>query len=571
MSRYTNLLAAHPQRSLALMLLALHASVAWGIEEWWPRAFLLAHLGLFLLWQPIWRGEREIKARQAVAVVAVACLLVGWHSWWLMALWLALLVGLIGGSVPRIGERRQRIISILAALYILSLLLMWVVPQLFAEQFIDPGLTAFVRYALPLIPAVLLVMRAPPRVPLHPAGVDLFYTLLFFLLVVALVLGSFVVRDASHGNYVIALAQTLFGIAVMLIALSWLWYPHSGFAGLGFLLSTYLISLGLPFERWVQRLAELAEQENDPSRFLQEAMQHMLDMPWVKGVEWQLAQTEGQCGSREMHATQIKHNELTLVIYTRWAVSPAILLHLKLLAQMVAHFYEAKQREQVQRQSAYTTAIHETGARLTHDVKNLLQSLKALCAAAEASSPQEAAALQALMQRQLPQITHRLNSTLDKLKSPQLSGKRELSSAQWWSNLVQRYGARKIEFIHVGPMCDSPIPVELFDSVGDNLIENAAGKAVLGGDVRIKVVFSPEAGGWLQVRDTGAPVPASVTAHLFHAPVASHSGFGVGLYHSSRLAIDNGYRLTLAVNEPGSVIFELARDEHTDVSQQRVA
>src|SRR5688572_19729053 len=204
LSGYTNLLAAHPQRSLAFMLLALHASVAWGIEEWWPRAFLLAHLGLFLLWQPIWRGEREIKARHAVAVVAVACLLVGWQSWWLMALWLALLVGLIGGSVPSIGERRQRMISILAALYLLSMLLMWVVPQLFAEQFMEPAVTALVRYALPLIPAVLLVMRAPPRVPLQPVGVDLFYTLLFFLLVVALVLGSFVVRDASHGNYVIA-------------------------------------------------------------------------------------------------------------------------------------------------------------------------------------------------------------------------------------------------------------------------------------------------------------------------------------------------------------------------------
>jgi hypothetical protein len=52
--------AVHPQRSLAFMLLALHASIARGIEDWWSGAFLLAHLGLFLIRQPVWRGERVI-------------------------------------------------------------------------------------------------------------------------------------------------------------------------------------------------------------------------------------------------------------------------------------------------------------------------------------------------------------------------------------------------------------------------------------------------------------------------------------------------------------------------------
>src|SRR5205085_663709 len=123
-------------------------SIAWDIEGWWSRAFLLAHLGLFLLWQPVWRGEREVDTRQAVSVVAVACLLVGWQSWWLMAVWLAILFALIGGSVPRLNERRQRIVSILAALYLLSMLLIWVVPQLFTDQLIEPAFEILVRYAL---------------------------------------------------------------------------------------------------------------------------------------------------------------------------------------------------------------------------------------------------------------------------------------------------------------------------------------------------------------------------------------------------------------------------------------
>ena len=40
-----------------------------------------------------------------------------------------------------------------------------------------------------------------------------------------------------------------------------------------------------------------------------------------------------------------------------------MLLHLKLLTQMVGHFYEAKRREQVQRQSACAQATRETGVR----------------------------------------------------------------------------------------------------------------------------------------------------------------------------------------------------------------
>src|SRR4030095_11743807 len=77
---------------------------------------------------------------------------------------------------------------------------------------------------------------------------------ILFLLVVALVLGSFVVKQVSQSDYPLALAQTLFAIAVLLVTLSWLWSPRSSFVGIGHLLSRYLMSLGLPFERWVQRL-----------------------------------------------------------------------------------------------------------------------------------------------------------------------------------------------------------------------------------------------------------------------------------------------------------------------------
>ena len=44
------------------------------------------------------------------------------------------------------------------------------------------------------------------------------------------------------------------------------------------------------------------------------------------------------------------------------------------------------------REWVWDACEEQTGARLTHDVKNLLQSLRSLCAAADTSSADEAAA-----------------------------------------------------------------------------------------------------------------------------------------------------------------------------------
>ena len=142
---------------------------------------------------------------------------------------------------------------------------------------------------------ILTRVESSARKTAAPIAVDLFYSVILFLLVAALVLGSFVVKQVSGGNYPLALAQTLFAIAVLLVTLSWLWNPRSGFVGIGHLLSRYLMSLGLPFEQWVQRLAEFAERESQPQRFLALALQHVLELPWVNGVEWDHSR-HGQTG-----------------------------------------------------------------------------------------------------------------------------------------------------------------------------------------------------------------------------------------------------------------------------------
>jgi signal transduction histidine kinase len=543
------------------MLLALHAAVAWGLSDLWSRAFLLAHMGLFLLWQPVWRGEGHVESQHAALILVIGVVLVAFANWWLTAIWLAVLFGLIGGNVPGIRERRHRLASLLAALYLLAMLLVWIVPQLFAVRVTaDMVLVMAVRYGLLALPVTILFLRLEGSRSQTPHAVDLFYSVTLFLLVVALVLGSFAIKEIARTEYPAALAATLFGMAVLLVALSWLWDPHGGFSGIGQLLSRYLLSVGLPFERWMQALANRAEQDVAPDRFIAEAALDMLELPWVAGVQWRTRSNEGESGARSRFNAEYTHRELSLTIHTRWAISAALVLHLKLLTRLLGYFYEAKRREQLQRQNAYTQAIHETGARLTHDVKNLLQSLKSLCAAAEAAEEDRAAELQALMKRQLPQITQRLQATLDKLKAP---GPEEQSTfadaAAWWEALRARYARSGVEFTaeEVGP--GGKVPVDLFDSVADNLVQNALNKGRVESGLRITVGFTCTEFPRLLVSDTGSPVPRTVAQQLFDGPVPSHTGLGIGLYQAARQAGRLGYRLILTSNEAGSVRFELGK------------
>lgn len=541
------------------MLLALHASLAFGVHEWWSRAFLLTHFGFFLIWQPVWLSDRKLDAVQGLIVIGVGLLFVVWSSWWLMASWIALLFALIGGNVA--GGRRgaQRAVGFIAALYLLALLLIWVVPHLFEGERLPQVVELVVRFVLPLLLLGLLPMKADSDRASEPLAVDLLYSVLLFFLVTALVLGSFVLKVISRGDYPSALAQTLFVIALVLLVLSWLWNPHGGFSGVKYLVSRYFLTIGLPFEVWMRNLAEHAQREPQPARFLALALEDMSELPWVAGVSWRTAQGEGQVGTRSKFHAEFALQELDLDIYTHSSLSPALTVHLKLLAQLLGYFHEAKRREQQQRQNAYHQAIFETGARLTHDVKNLLQSLKSLCSAVEHSSGHDAERLQALMQRQLPQIAQRLQTTLDKLQAPSQSRIEMVDAATWWEQLKQRYADRNIEFNLDSAMVEGALPGDLFNSVAENLIENALNKAKNEPGLRISArLVSKGKTHSLRVWDDGSAIRPSVAETLFSGAVNSQTGLGIGLYQASQQAERLGYRLAIAGNARGNVCFELA-------------
>jgi signal transduction histidine kinase len=488
-----------------------------------------------------------------------------------MALWISVLFSLIGGNMPAIRNVRNRIGSMLAALYLLSILLMWVVPHLFEEQALPPVVQAIVRYGL-LMPAILIFFTRSQTTERQGVYVlDLFYSVLLFLLVIVLVLGSFVIKQASHGNYVLALTQALFGIALFLIVLSLLWDPRGGFVGIGHLVTRYFLSVGIPFERWMHSLAAMAGRFDDADKFAALAAEEMVALPWVSGVGWKAVGSSGEVGERSKHVTEFSFGGLGVAVYTRFSPSPALVLHIRLLARLLGDYYESKVRAAQQRRNAYMQAIYETGSRLTHDVKNLLQSLRSLCNAAETSGGADAEAVRSLMRRQLPQIAQRLQTTLDKLASDVSSASEQSKAFDWWEGLKRRFAYEPVNFLEAGltPDSDGILHSELFDSVSENLLQNALLKRRAAPGLSITIALKACDGGYaLTVCDDGEPVADFVAERLFEAPVSSSSsGLGVGLYQACHFARERNHVLRLLSNEPGRVCFELAPVERVPVAQ----
>jgi hypothetical protein len=540
-----------------LMLVSLHLASMRGAEDSWARGLMLAHFGLFILWQPFMRGEQRLNASHVLAVVAVAAGTMYFLNWWLLALWVSVLAGIVGGKVFLFQAKWLRRFYLVVLLYLVSLLLVWVVPESFVPVALPKEIVFLAQYGLPVLFPVMLAIPAETDTAETPQIVDFFYAAMIVLLLVALMLGSFAFMTVGKTDYVSALSYSMLIIAGVLLLLSFAWNPRAGFGGLSMYFSRYLLSIGLPFERWLYFLAELSQLETKPERFMKEACVGLARLPWVSGGFWHTSGESGDFGKVSKNSVEFTNQEIHLRVFTKLPLSPSLVWHFQLLGQLLGEFYVAKLREQRLQQQTYVQAVHETGARMTHDVKNLLQSLNVLCAAAERDPASNEGELSQLMRRQLPAITQRLRQTLDKLRKPEESHGRFVPAKAWWEGLQRSYAGRGVEFAQEALEETVMLPKELFDCAGDNLLQNALRKRKLDGTVSIRASFRCTDDIELSVCDTGAPVAAEVLRGLLRGPVPSETGFGIGLYQTSRLAEISGFSLQLRDNDPGRVCFSL--------------
>jgi signal transduction histidine kinase len=187
-------------------------------------------------------------------------------------------------------------------------------------------------------------------------------------------------------------------------------------------------------------------------------------------------------------------------------------------------------------------------------VKNILQSIKTSLNILNMN--QDSEKHQKLLRSNLTQISTRLENTLNRLKAPELDTQLKLIDCNHWvTKLEVDHQSNSRIVIHREIENNIPVPVDLFDSVVDNLINNALKKqSTKHIDVRLlcdsEIIV-------LSVCDDGVPVEESIEGNLFKHPISSGTGMGIGLYQAAIMAHTFGFELDLSQNDTGKVCFNL--------------
>ena len=549
---------AHRHRLLGLALLILHAAFVLPPDEPLRTSAILLHFGVILLWQPFFDGTQRFNRGLALFIVGVGVAVIIWGGWLILAAWTLVLLGLISGETST--SWRDTTAQWLAISHLFIGLLMGVAPAIFdVAGANDPALRGLLL-AAGVLPLAMLALRAGP-IPETPLRFDHLrspgVTLLTLLLVAGAVLWSF----QTGTDYTIALIQTLPVAGLLILGLNWVWQRASAHSMIQLLWNRYLLNLGTPFEQYLMRLTGPAAQALTPGAYLDHVVAALQELEWVEGVEAQAPDGERRVGNCDGHPTRLSGDHLSLSVFTRRDPNPALRLHIQLLLRLAHQLWDSRRREAELRSQAHIRAVYETGARLTHDTKNLLQSLQWLTAAVSDTPPERASEALDLVKRQLPPINQRLHSTLEKLREPADSEQTSepVPLDEWWEELQTRYSGDTVQFADMlEENRDGLVPREVFDTVVENLIENARYKQSLNRNVEIGTRISGSNGQvQLDVVDTGDAMPAEKARQLFSGAVDSAQGLGVGLYQAARMAARYDYELALVDNVPGRVRFTL--------------
>ena len=540
---------------LGLMLFSLLMAIFVGPDNNLSRSFLITHFGLFLLWQPILKQEHSFNWLNLGVLTSFILSFIIWFNLWLGVFWMLLLLSLLTGRIFARGIGRA---AYGLAVVILFLELVLIInPGLFGLSGLSQPLK--ITTELTLLGFSLLLIFIPSR-KTQPSHIDFIRGFSVVILTLFLCMGSVLTTFASTTPYLQSLVITIFIAALFLLATAVLWTPRAGFSGFAQLWEKYLLNIGGPFEEWLSRLAAIeANTSIKPEHFLQTSIQHLTKRSWICGIYWQEDNQQQSDGKKSPHFTAFSDDKLNITLYAHSPIGPALLLHTKLLLGVLSFYYKAKLQERELIKQAHLHAIYETGAKLTHDVKNILQSTQTMTQIA-LDKDTRLEDVQIILQQQLPLLTQRLITTLDKLSAPQHEQSQKATISHWWDQLKVRYNRRNIEFTE-NIKCNIEIPVDIYDSIIENLLDNARNKRIL--EPKIEIVVQLKCHNnhiRLTVLDTGKAIPERLATELFIAPIDSEDGFGIGLYQCKQQARHYDIDLELYENTNGHVCFKLEQE-----------
>jgi hypothetical protein len=536
------------------MLLLYHLLI-WAVEEPLLRFGLSSVLyGLFLLWQPLWSKEARVK-KLPVAVIGILFFLITYFFPDESLVFVGLILsGLIGSRL--LGQTAFRSFDLFALLIVTIEMAIGLIPETF-QQIRLPALFSDYMQTIVLVLVLLFYFAPNPDYQKQARSqVDLMHGLLAATLIFIVLLGGIVINLLYGVDYLDGLLLTVFIVVTLTIGISWFWNPGIGYSGIGVLWNRYAMTIGGPFETWINTLTTLIEERYlSPSEYLEAACDHLVENDWLNAIEWQFENFRISAGEKTGPWLEHRLDEkLTVLLYFKADPGTALEQHTILLIRMAYQFYLAKLNQEKMRAQEHFATIHHTGARLTHDIKNILQSIKTSLDILDMDDDNTQS--QKLLQTNLQQIGTRLESTLNKLRAPRLNTQVNLVDChQWMERIGKQHNANKRIRFHADIENNITLPVDLFDSVAENLINNALKKSPQT-QVDLRLLSSNDII-LLSICDDGDAIASEIENSLFAQPVSSGSGMGIGLYQAAIMAHAFQYELELSQNEKGRVCFNL--------------
>ena len=126
---------------------------------------------------------------------------------------------------------------------------------------------------------------------------------------------------------------------------------------------------------------------------------------------------------------------------------------------------------------------------------------------------------------------------------------------KWIKRIGKQHNANERIHFHSDIDNNVTLPIDLFDSVAENLINNAL-KKTSAKRIDLRLLSNSDVI-ILSVCDDGDAIPLEIEKNLFAQPITSGSGMGIGLYQSAIMALAFNYELELSQNERGRVCFNL--------------
>src|SRR6266849_10536590 len=121
------------------------------------------------------RGERRLTSSQVAAIIGIALGTLYFLNWWLLALWVSVLAGIVGGKVFVFKARWLRRFYLVVLLSLVSLLLVWIVPNSFVRVTLPSEVVFLAHYGLPVLFLVMMTIPAETDSTETPQVVDFFY------------------------------------------------------------------------------------------------------------------------------------------------------------------------------------------------------------------------------------------------------------------------------------------------------------------------------------------------------------------------------------------------------------